>query len=255
MSRTHLIIPDQHAHPDHNNDRALWLSKFMADIKPDVVVNLGDAADMPSLSSYDRGTKGFQGRTYKRDVDAHLDFQEKLWSEVKKRKKKLPYRVFTVGNHEQRIEKAVNHQPELEGTYGLHDLDLDRYYDEVIPYNGNTPGIVEIDGVLYAHYFVSGVMGRPIGGEHPAYSLLTKEFVSCTCGHVHTMDYCVRTTADGRKIMGLVAGVYQDYNSGWAGEVEKLWASGVAVKRHVDNGRYDLQWVSMQALRDEYGNR
>jgi hypothetical protein len=67
-SRTHLIIPDPHASPDHNNDRALYLGELIMDIKPDLVLCMGDGPDMPSLSSYDKGKKSFQGRTYKADV-------------------------------------------------------------------------------------------------------------------------------------------------------------------------------------------
>jgi hypothetical protein len=59
---THLVIPDQHAHPDFHNKRADWLGQLIKELRPDVVINIGDAADMPSLSSYDKGTKGFQGR-------------------------------------------------------------------------------------------------------------------------------------------------------------------------------------------------
>ena len=65
MSRTHLIIPDPHSHPNHHNKRAEWLGALIADVKPDVVINIGDVADMPSLCSYDKGTKGFMDETIK----------------------------------------------------------------------------------------------------------------------------------------------------------------------------------------------
>lgn len=253
MGKTHLIIPDSHAHPDFNNNRADWLGKFIVDLKPDVVVNIGDMWDMPSMASYDRGTKSFQGRTYKKDLEAGLDFDDRLWAPIRKAKKRLPYRVFLEGNHEFRLKRAINMQPELEGMISFGDFNLNRNYDNVVEYQGNTPGIIEVDGIHYAHYFISGVMGRPIGGEHPAYQLLTKEFVSCTCGHIHVTDYCVRTTVHGRRIMGLISGVYQDYDSSWAGEVNKLWWRGVIVKHNVEGGNYEPQWVSLDTLRKEYG--
>jgi hypothetical protein len=34
-----------------------------------------------------------------------------------------------------------------------------------------------------------------------------------------------------------------------------LWTPGVVVKRNVDNGTYDLQHISLEALRDEYGKK
>ena len=250
----HLVIPDPHAHPSHNNDRADWLGRLILDVKPDVVVNLGDMWDLPSFSGYDKGKKSFQGRSYRKDLDAGLEFDERLWAPARKAKKRLPYRVFIEGNHEERMKRALEFTPELEGTIGFKDFELDKNYDEVIEYKGQTPGIIEIDGIIYCHYSVSGVMGRPVGGEHPAYSLLTKQFKSVTCGHIHVFDHCVRTDASGNRINGLVAGVFQDFDSEWAGEVNKLWSRGVVVKRNVSDGNYDLQWISIDALRNEYGS-
>lgn len=251
----HLVVPDPHAHYQHNNLRALWLGELINDIKPDRVIVLGDVADMPSLSSYDKGKRAFQGRTYSQDMQAHGDFQEKLWSTVRRAKRKLPHSVVLHGNHEQRIERAIEVQAELEGVISYEDLELDHWYDEVVPYTGATPGSIALDGVHYAHYFVAGISGRPISGEHSAYSLLSKLHASCVVGHSHLMDHCVRTRADGQKIMGLVAGCYQDWEAGFAGEANKLWWRGVCVLNNVEDGCYDLQTISLESLRKEYGSR
>jgi hypothetical protein len=176
MSKTRLILPDAHAHYQHHNKRAEWAGELIADVKPDVVICIGDLWDMPSLSSYDRGKKSFQGRTYQADFNAGLDFQERLWTRVLRRKRKLPRRVFCMGNHEERIARAINVQPELEGAVGYSDLQLDRWYTDVVHYQGSTPGTIEIDGISYAHYFVSGVAGRPVGGEHPPQAWSQRSF-------------------------------------------------------------------------------
>lgn len=208
---------------------------------------------MPSLASYDKGTKAAVGRTYRADIDAHLDFNEKLWDVVRRQKRKMPRRIFCVGNHEQRIEKAVNSQPELENTISMKDLRLEDYYDDVVYYEGGTPGIIRVDGIHYAHYFVSGVLGRPIGGEHQASALINKQLVSCTQGHTHTLDFSVRSQPDGSKLMGLVCGVFQDYNSPWAGKLNNIWWRGCVVKRNVDDGQYDPEFVSLSSLEKEFG--
>lgn len=252
MPRTHLVIPDPHAHPDFGNRRFDWLGKLILDVKPDVVVNLGDHFDMPSLSGYDKGTKGFEGRRYVKDISAGLDAHERMWAPIKKAKKKMPMRVILEGNHEHRVKRAINASPELDGAFGFSDYQFDVYYDHVVEYEGGTPGIVEIDGVAYAHYFVSGVMGRALGGEHPAYSLLCKQFTSCTAGHLHTLDFAQRTTVSGAKIYGLMSGVFQDYHSDWAGVVNDLWWRGVILKRGVEGGEYDLTLISMDQLKKAY---
>lgn len=252
MSKVHLVIPDQHAKPGTDNERADWLAKLIIDIQPDVVVNLGDCADMESLSSYDKGKRSFSGRTYRADIDSHLEFQSRLWEPVYRRKKKLPRAVVFEGNHEHRVEKALDLSPELEGTIGFQDYAFDSYYDEVVRYQGSTPGVAVIDGISYAHYFISGVMGRPLSGINPAKALVDKRHKSSTCGHSHLADWFV-TSPDGKPVMGCVAGCYQDYNAPWAGESNKLWWRGVVIKRNVEDGAYDPEFVSIERLRRTYG--
>lgn len=251
---THLIIPDQHFTPEHGHERADYLAQLICDVKPDVVINIGDSADLSSLSSYDKGKKSFHGRSYLADIEAHLEGQDRIWSPVFRRKKRLPRRIFCVGNHEDRITRAVELSPELTGTLDLKDLRLDDFYTEVVPYEGRTPGRIIVDGITYAHYLVSGVAGRPVGGEHPASSLIRGTLTSATVGHLHLADWSTRRTADGRRLHGLFAGCYLDYDPAFAGNATGLWWRGVAVKRNVSEGNYDLQMISLDALKAEYGS-
>ncbi len=247
---THLIIPDSHSHPDHNNDRYTWLGHLINDIKPDVVIDIGDWWDMPSLSSYDKGTKSFEGRRYRRDVDAGLEAQDRIYTITRRSKKRLPRFVRTLGNHENRISKAVERDPILEGTIGLNDLQSREYgweqHDFLSP--------AEIDGITYQHYFTSGIMGRPIGGERHAQTLILKQLRSCTQGHSHLFDYCVRTDVRGTPVHGCVVGCYQDYDAEWAGPANRLWNSGVVVKRNVQDGNYDLERISISAIKRAYSD-
>lgn len=247
--KVHLVIPDSHAHPDHHNRRYEWLGKLINDLKPDTIVDIGDWWDMASLCSYDKGTKGFEGRRYKRDIEAGLDAQERLYDITRKSKKKLPRFVRTLGNHEHRIHKAVDRDPVLEGTIGLADLQSKEYGWEEFPFL--TP--VQIDGVTYQHYFTSGIMGRPISGERHAQTLILKQLASCTQGHSHLFDYCVRTDVSGRKIHGCVVGVYQDYEADFAGPANAMWSPGVVVKRGVQGGSYDVEHISLERIKQAYG--
>jgi hypothetical protein len=222
------------------------------DIRPEVVIHMGDSADLPSLSGYDKGKRSFIGKTYRQDIEAHLDFQRRMWEPVFNRKKKLPYSVFLIGNHEQRIERALDQSPELVGSIGFQDLELEKYYNTIVPYEGSSPGTIEIDGVTYAHYFTSGVLGRAVNTEHTAYTLIAKNLSSCTTGHTHTLEYCVRTKASGEKVHGLSCGCFQDYTNDWAGEIGKLWDRGVIVKRNVKAGNYDLEWICLETIIKEY---
>ena len=258
LSKTHLCIGDPHAHPDYHNDRADWLGKLILDLKPDVVVNIGDAADLPSLSTYDKGKASFYARNYEKDITAHLDFQDRMWYPMFKSKKKLPRRVVIEGNHEHRIKRLLDLEPHLSGgRYGVsfNDLAFKDYYNDVVEYNGGSPGIINIDGIDYSHYFVSGISGRPLQSIHHAFDLTVKRFNSSTCGHSHLFDHHVRRDSSGNQRQGLVAGVYQDYASPWAGAINKNWNSGICIKRGVEGGAYDLEWVSIERMKELYGGK
>jgi hypothetical protein len=232
------------------------LGKLILDRKPDVVVNIGDLFDMPSLSSYDKGKASFNGASYEKDINAGLDFLDRMWHPIKKAKRKQPHKIFLEGNHEHRLKKVIEYDPQLAGDrYGISykNYHLADFHHEVVYYEGQTPGILTVDGISFAHFFVSGLMGRPIGGEHHASSLLSKNFSSCICGHSHTVDWAVKSGSNGKTIMGLVAGVYQDYDAGWAGTSNNLWWRGVVYLRGVEDGTYSPEFISLSQIRREYG--
>lgn len=254
MSITHLVYGDAHAHPNFNNDRAEWLGKLIVDIRPDVIVNVGDNADMSSLSSYDKGLRHFYGKNYREDINAHLDFEEKVWTPIKKLKKKLPLRVYCVGNHDYRIERALDKSPELQGAMSMKDLQLDHFYDEVVPYEGyGSPGLIEVDGIGYAHYVISGVSGKPLSAQHLGFQLLQKRHKSTTVGHQHVMSYDSQPLAQDKFIHGLALPCMTDYPVDWAGMINGLWNRGVIIKRNVEDGDYDMEYISLKRLKKEYG--
>lgn len=231
-----LIIPDPHAIPGIRNDRFDWLGRYIADDPPDQVVCLGDLADMISLNSFDKGRRSAEGRRYKHDIDAALDAQERLKTPSQKQGKPIHW-VFTTGNHEDRIERLSQEVPALHDMVSIDDLELSSYWDEVYPYK--VPYIC--DGVAYCHFFTSGTMERPIGGENPARQLLLKKFHSCVAGHAHVMDHAERTRIDGTKMFGLVAGCYapeEMRGEAWCMQAEPMWWRGVVRLRGIDGRGY-----------------
>ena len=155
-----LVIGDPHAHPDYDNKRFTDLGKFIVMSRPDIVVCIGDMADMPSLSMYDKGTKGFEGKRYKKDIEAVIDAQEKMFAPIRKARGYKPKLYMTLGNHEDRIDRAVNSTPELDGAIGVQDLQYEKYGWNVTPFKKS----VTIKGITFSHYFTSGVAGRSCTG-------------------------------------------------------------------------------------------
>ena len=170
----HLIIPDTQCKPGNSFDHLEWAGKYAVKTKPDVIVHLGDHWDMSSLSVYDIGKKSFEGRTYNHDVKAGNDamdvFMEPITEEQKRQKenkKKVwkPKKVFLIGNHEYRIDRAIESDRKLEGLIGYNDFNLKRHNWEV----HNFLDVAIVNGIAYSHYFTSGVMGRPVSSLTSCY--------------------------------------------------------------------------------------
>ena len=129
----HMIIPDTQVKPGSSLKHLEWAGKYAVEKKPDVIVHIGDHWDMPSLSSWDVGKKSFEGRRYVADVEAGINGMRAFLDPIREEQKRLitnkqkqwnPRLVFTMGNHEQRIERAIESDAKLEGLIGYKDLML-----------------------------------------------------------------------------------------------------------------------------------
>ena len=75
-----FVLPDCQVKPGTDITHIINAGKYAVDKKPDVIVCLGDFADMPSLSSYDVGKKSFEGRRYINDIKAAKEAMEAFLS-------------------------------------------------------------------------------------------------------------------------------------------------------------------------------
>ena len=153
------------------------------------------------------------------------------------------------GNHEDRIDRFVEENPELDGTLKISDLKFKDYGWQEIPYKQNKV----LNGVYYAHHFPSGILGSAISGENIARTLLTKHKVSATVGHSHLLDYATSTLPNGKKLHALSAGCYLNHKEHFARDTQHMWWSGIVVKREVTNGSYNIETIDYNAIRREYG--
>jgi len=242
---THLVIGDPHCNPKASNDRFLWAGKLARDLKPDTIICMGDFSSMDSLSSYDKGKKSFEGRRYKKDIDHAHDALEKFNKGLNGRRSR---KVMLLGNHEDRIDRIIDETPELDGTISTKDLKFKEFGWEVIAYQEP----VAIDGVHYCHNYPTGIMGKPISGDNIARSLLLKNKVSSTVGHCHLFDYSMCTIPSGRKVLGLSAGCYLHHKEDYARNTQRLWWSGLIVKRNVRQGEYDIETIEYNTVKRRY---
>ncbi len=250
--KVHAVIPDVQAKPGNNFKFLERVGHYLADKKPDVIVQIGDFADMESLSSYDKGKKSFEGRSYTRDIQAATEAMDALVGpmldemlRLKKNKEKQwrPRFILTLGNHEERINRAIEEDRKLDGLISVSDLPYAGW--EVYPFLEP----VEIDGVFYCHYFPTGVLGRP---AVTASAMVSKLHASCVAGHQQGKQVAYGKRPDGSMITCIMAGScyehtesYLDYQS------NKHWR-GIIMLHEVNKGTFDEMFVSLGYLEKKY---
>ena len=257
--RSHIFIPDCQVHEGVPLDHLDWIGQYIVDKKPDVIVCAGDFADMPSLSSYDKGKKCFEGRRYKRDITTVKEAMNILLNPLltlqhqqKKNKSKQykPELVLTLGNHEHRIDRAIEADAILEGTIDIEDLGYDKHW-KVIPYLET----VELDGILYSHFFPRSPTGRIMQNKRGAPSAraqVIREMQSCTSGHLQGLDFSIYQTGS-RRIYGLIAGSCYLHEEPYLTPQGTHYWRGIIHKYEVINGEYDPLFVSLGYLCRRYG--
>lgn len=148
---------------------------------------------MASLSSYDVGKKCFEGRSYKADIMSTREGMTRLvapmreYNAAQEAAGLMPYRPWMkllLGNHEDRINRAVESDRKLDGWISVDDLQYESFGWTVYPFLE----IVNIEGVEFSHYFTTGVMGRPVTS---AKALLNARQCSAIMGHVQHTDIAV----------------------------------------------------------------
>lgn len=242
---THLVISDGQVKPGVDHDHWHALGKLAASLKPDKIINIGDFWDMPSLSSWDKGKKSAENRRYQDDIDAGNEAMDVFLAPLLKAKKKMPEMHFTLGNHEQRIERFVESNAILENKISYKDLNLDRWF--VHPFLDP----VTLDGICYAHYFYAPNSGRPYGGS--IQNKLKAVGCSFTQGHLQTFEFDRKELANKKTIMGMTTGAYYMHDEEYKGPQANHHWRGVVVKRNVHDGVYDFETWNIKRVLKEFG--
>jgi hypothetical protein len=257
VSKRIAVIPDVQIRSGDDLEFLSHIGQYLVKIKPDIIVQIGDFADLPSLSTHDKpGARGMEGKRYKADIIATHAAMEVLmapiWTEQRrlvKNKKELwnPKKILTLGNHEHRISRAIENDPiALEGIISLEDLNYEKYGWEVHPFL--KPVVVE--GIAFCHYFVSGVMGRPVG---TAQMLINKHHMSCFAGHQQGRMIAYGRRADGQEITSIIAGSCYEHSEDYLNPQTNEHWRGLFILNDVVDGSYDEMPVSLRYLRKRYG--
>jgi hypothetical protein len=251
----HMFIPDLQAKPGVPTIHIAAAAQAIVKYKPDVLVLAGDYWDFPSLSRWnEKGSLAMEGQRIQADaaagneaikmlLDPAFKEQERL---IRNKQKQWDLRiVYTMGNHDERPERAVAADPRLEGVVGPHLMDFPTEV-EVHPYLE----VVVIDGIRYSHYFSNVNSSRPIGGSID--NRLNKIGESFVQGHEQGFVYGNRSFPTGKVKHGLVAGSYYMHDEEYKGKQGNGHWRGIVVLNGVHDGAYDVMPLSLEYMLREF---
>lgn len=232
-----LVIPDTQVKPGVDTRHLTAISNYIEEKRPDTIVHLGDHYDLPSLSTYSlAGEK--EGKRYSDDIQAGRDGMAKLTAFRGKSKSYRPQMHFVTGNHETRILRTIDANPTLIGSIGMKDMQIESYGWKVHPFLQ----VFEQDGFEYAHFFSSGVMGRPVTS---AAAMLRERQGSCVQGHVQKVDIAIHPRT---QKMAIMAGIAYTHSEDFLGPQGNATKRQIVVLHEVRDGRADPMFVSLDYL-------
>ena len=248
----HLWIPDTQVREGVSTDHIEALGNYIETKRFEKIICAGDWWDMPATSNHN-SPREQEGLRVIDDINAGNRAMRLLWKAVDKRNKKVagwkkkqysPECHFLFGNHEVHLERIWNADPRLKGIIGYDALDLDRFklHDFLKP--------VDIDGILYCHYFANPMSGRPYGGMIE--TRLKNIAQSFTQGHAQSFSYGEREVPNGKRHHGLVAGAFYMHDEAYKGPYGNHHWRGVVVKNDVRDGEYDIMKISLDYLLRKY---
>lgn len=250
-----LAIGDLHQDPRFPERLPIltWLARLASDHRPERVIQIGDWSTWDSVNQHDRNdTLAARLKPGIKDDLANLQEGLQCWQRGKAEDYR-PKQDFLLGNHENRLERFENANPESVGTFTLaRDESFSQFGWRTRPYGE----LLYIEGVGFTHHPTNGA-GRAFGGKTGPQRAANESTVPVVSGHTHR-----RQVHDAPKIgpsdvismveigcalpWGTVEAYAKHSLTGWYwGACEMTVCGGVIT---------DLNFISMLSIRSRYSS-
>ena len=250
-----LAIGDLHQDPRHPDRLPIltWLARLASDERPERIIQVGDWSTFDSVNNHDKNDT--MAARYKPPVkddlsnllQGHQAFRRGMASDYR------PKMDVLLGNHEYRLERFENNNPEAQGTFTLaRDETFAQFGWRTRPYGE----LFYVEGVAFTHHPTNGA-GRAYGGKTGPQRAANESTVPVVSGHTHR-----RQVHDSPKIgpIDVISMVEIGCGLPW-GTVEKYAAHSLtgwwhgAVMMTVQGGVIlDLNFISMPTIQARYSD-
>lgn len=250
-----LAIGDLHQDPRHPDRLPIltWIARLASEQRFDRIVQIGDWSTFDSVNMHDKNDT--RAARYKPSIRDDLD-NLKASHQAMRRGMADDYRpklTFLNGNHENRLERFENANPEAQDTFTLaREETFAQFGWRTRPYGE----VFYSQGVGFTHHPTNGA-GRAFGGKTGPQRAANETTVPVVSGHTHR-----RQVHDAPKIgpIDVISMVEIGCAMPW-GSVESYaahsltgWWWGVVPLTVQDGAITDLNFVSMLTMRDRYSD-
>lgn len=191
LTKKVVIFGDAHF-PFHDKKALASGLDILSEVKPDMVIQMGDLYDLFSYSKYARGINSI---TPQDECVRGRETAVSFWKEATKRSPKSK-RVQLTGNHDERVVKNALHKSPENEHIAKDYLNRLMSFDGVQTINDTKEEFI-YDGVFYQHGF------RKFG-EHAIFNQ-----ASTVCGHSHR---------GALQFNENIHGTFFELNAGWLGD-------------------------------------
>ncbi len=244
-----VVVGDLHFHPGYDNKRAGVIGEFAAEELQSAgdegyLILMGDVGDCVAFN--DHGSKlELEGSRWKADCEVTRDGLESIMAPFYRRKRKLPHRIVTLGNHENRVNRWLAQEPRFEGMMSVEDLGFKEAGFTAFPYGQ----MVNVGGVNFVHHLGTQT-GRAAQITSPTNGIKSIG-VSTVVGHSHKASYTPVPYRD-RYIHGIDTGcaIHKDmgFDEGWSHQTAHLYRRCIWVLDNIHDGDFDFRQVRLDTL-------
>ena len=245
-----IAIGDTHDQPGMAKDRFKWIGRHCVATMPNRIVQIGDFCSWDSVSTHDMpGSVGHAMRpSFKSDLESCEEAMCLLYKEIKDLD--IPMEL-TAGNHEDRICRFENKNPETVSTlYTQFEELCARYRWRLHPYGQ----WLFIDGVGFTHV-PKNIMGKPYGGQNSENQIANHATHSIVFGHTHRSSFRKAPKIginNSIEVLNLGSAMPDGYVAKYAGTATSGWSYGIyelAIKSgHIVSHRF----INMAQLQEQY---
>jgi len=248
------VIGDAHDDPRlEDKSRFTWMGRWCSDVAPDYIVQLGDWGTFDSMSRHAE-----KGSLAQRAQPSFMQDVESLYESVHAFDRGLgggsATKIFTAGNHEDRVGRYENSNPDVLGALvpqwrgAFHESGwrIHEYGEYAF-----------IDNVGFTHHPVNG-MGRAYGGKTGNQRAGNDSVFSIVHGHDHKLERVSSPKVGPYGPVEIIsAGCSLPW--GWVEPYAKLSPSGWwwgVIRLTIQNGQItDMDAVSMLTLESRYADK